>query len=54
MGERVDTDVVISSGLEESETLVIQGVQKVRAGQLVRTRDIDAPAAPEEEVEGQL
>ena len=54
MGERVGTDVVVSSGMEEGETVVVQGVQKVRAGQLVRTRDIDESGVLEKEAEGQL
>jgi membrane fusion protein (multidrug efflux system) len=54
VGARVGANVVISKGLEEGETVVIQGVQKVRAGQVVRTRDIDEPGVLDKEVEGQL
>ena len=54
VGERVGANVVISKGLEEGEITVVQGVQKVRSGQVVRTRDIDEPGVLEKEVEGQL
>ena len=38
VGDRVGTDVVVSSGLQEEDSVVVQGIQKVRAGQLVKTR----------------
>jgi membrane fusion protein (multidrug efflux system) len=54
VGDRVGADVVITEGLQAGVTVVVQGVQKVRAGQLVRTRDIDEPGVLDKEVEGQL
>lgn len=52
MGDRVGSDVVISKGLDEGESVVVQGVQKIRVGQKVRTRDIDDPGALDTPVEG--
>ncbi len=48
VGDRVKDKVVISKGLAGDETVVIQGVQKIRAGQLVRTRDVDEPGELDE------
>jgi membrane fusion protein (multidrug efflux system) len=54
VGDRVGADVVITKGLQAGVTVVVQGVQKVRVGQLVRTRDLDEPGVLDKEVEGQL
>ena len=43
VGDRVGTDVVVSSGLQEGDSVVVQGIQKVRAGQLVKTRTSNEP-----------
>lgn len=43
-GDRAGVDVVVSSGLEEGEPVIVQGVQKVRAGQLVKTRSLNESA----------
>jgi membrane fusion protein (multidrug efflux system) len=35
-GPNRDADVVITSGLKEGENVIVDGVQKVRPGQLVQ------------------
>jgi membrane fusion protein (multidrug efflux system) len=35
LGERQGAEVVIESGLEEGETIVVEGMQKVRPGAAV-------------------
>ena len=42
-GENQDTDIVVSSGLREGDNVVVDGIQKVRPGQVVEETKL-APA----------
>lgn len=46
-GQRVDSHVVVMSGLADGEIVVVQGLQKVRPGQVVKMRSVNdkTPAA---------
>jgi membrane fusion protein (multidrug efflux system) len=41
-GRNRDTDVVVTSGLHEGENVIIDGVQKVRPGQIVQETALQA------------
>jgi membrane fusion protein (multidrug efflux system) len=41
-GEALDTDIAIVSGLKAGEKVIVDGIQKVRPGQIVSATDIDA------------
>jgi membrane fusion protein, multidrug efflux system len=41
-GPNRDTDVVITSGLREGENVIVDGVQKVRPGQVVQETTLQA------------
>ena len=51
VGDRVGSQVVVSRGLNEGDTVVVQGVQKVRAGQTVKSRAINESAGLNKAVE---
>ena len=44
-GERVGSDWIISEGLKDGETIVIEGTQKVRPGAIVTPKPFTPPAA---------
>ena len=46
-GDRVASDWIISEGLKPGETVVVEGVQKVRPGSLVTPRPYAPPPAGE-------
>lgn len=46
LGSRVDPNWIVSKGLAPGDVVVIEGMQKLRAGVVVVARDADAPAAP--------
>jgi membrane fusion protein, multidrug efflux system len=39
-GPNRDTDVVITSGLKEGEKVIVDGIQKVRPGQVVKETEL--------------
>jgi membrane fusion protein (multidrug efflux system) len=41
LGPQTGNDVVVESGLEEGETVIVEGIQKVRKGMTVIPQDID-------------
>lgn len=41
VGERVGSSTVVTKGLDVDDIVIVQGLQKVRAGQVVKTRDIN-------------
>ena len=43
-GPNQDTDVVVTSGLREGENVIVDGIQKVRPGQVVAGDGAAAPA----------
>lgn len=45
LGKRVDTKVIVNEGLTGDETIVIKGVQRIRSGQTVKTKQIQAASA---------
>ncbi|MEW6998006.1 efflux RND transporter periplasmic adaptor subunit [Colwelliaceae bacterium BS250] len=45
LGKRVDTMVIVNEGLSGEETLVVIGVQRIRSGQTVKTKQIKAVSA---------
>ena len=45
-GEAVNTDIAIASGLKVGEKVIVDGVQKVRPGQVVAANDADDGAKP--------
>ncbi|WP_394176041.1 efflux RND transporter periplasmic adaptor subunit [Thalassotalea litorea] len=49
LGERVDVMVIVNNGLENGDTIVIQGVQRIRSGQKVNPVKAKAPSAPKQE-----
>lgn len=46
MGARVDANWIVSKGLSAGEVLVVEGMQKLKPGAAVSTRDADAAPAP--------
>jgi membrane fusion protein (multidrug efflux system) len=42
-GEAVDTEIAIASGLKAGEKVIVDGIQKVRPGQVVSATDIGPP-----------
>jgi membrane fusion protein (multidrug efflux system) len=46
-GEAVNTEIAIASGLQTGDKVIIDGIQKVRPGQVVSATDVggDAGAA---------
>ena len=48
MGRRVDYLWVVRSGLQPGEVVVVDGVQKLRAGGQVVSKPWKPPAVPEE------
>jgi membrane fusion protein (multidrug efflux system) len=46
-GDRVGPDLVVEEGLEPGETVIVQGLQKVRPGGVVDPTPISEEAAPE-------
>ena len=44
--EAVDTEIAIASGLKEGEKVIVDGIQKVRPGQVVNATDVAGEAAP--------
>lgn len=46
MGARVDANWIVSKGLSAGEVLVVEGMQKLKPGTAVSTRDADAAPAP--------
>jgi membrane fusion protein (multidrug efflux system) len=44
-GPTIDTDVVVASGLAEGDKVIVDGIQKVRPGQVVQELVLPAPAA---------
>ncbi|TKB44546.1 efflux RND transporter periplasmic adaptor subunit [Thalassotalea mangrovi] len=49
LGERVDIMVIVSQGLDIGDTIVINGVQRIRSGQKIKPVEADAPVAPQSE-----
>jgi membrane fusion protein (multidrug efflux system) len=43
-GPNLDTDVVVASGLSEGDKVIVDGIQKVRPGQVVKETVLPAPA----------
>jgi len=43
-GPNQDTDVVIASGLNEGENVIVDGIQKVRPGQIVQETALPSAA----------
>ena len=43
-GPNLDTDVVVTSGLSEGDKVIVDGIQKVRPGQVVKETVLPAPA----------
>lgn len=41
LGERVDTDWIVEGGLEEGQTVIVEGLQKVRPGMIVAPHAAD-------------
>lgn len=46
MGARVDSNWIVTKGLSAGEVLVVEGMQKLKPGTAVSTRDADAAPAP--------
>lgn len=46
-GDRVGSDWIISEGLKNGETIVVEGTQKVRPGAIVTPKPYAAPAKPD-------
>lgn len=46
LGDRVGNDIIVKKGLEGGETIVVEGLQKVRPGMAVTPTDKPPPAAP--------
>ena len=46
MGARVDASWIVTKGLSAGEVLVVEGMQKLKPGAAVSTRDADAAPAP--------
>jgi len=46
MGARVDSSWIVTKGLSAGEVLVVEGMQKLKPGAAVSTRDADAAPAP--------
>ncbi len=46
MGARVDANWIVTKGLSAGETLVVEGMQKLKPGIAVSTRDADAAPTP--------
>jgi membrane fusion protein (multidrug efflux system) len=46
MGARVDSNWIVTKGLSAGEVLVVEGMQKLKPGIAVSTRDADAAPAP--------
>ncbi|WP_439641283.1 efflux RND transporter periplasmic adaptor subunit [Nevskia sp.] len=46
MGARVDANWIVTKGLSAGEVLVVEGMQKLKPGAAVSTRDADAAPAP--------
>ncbi|WP_185967943.1 efflux RND transporter periplasmic adaptor subunit [Thalassotalea sp. PS06] len=49
LGERVDVMVIVNQGVKDGDTVVIQGIQRIRSGQKVKPVQADAPTTPEQE-----
>ena len=47
LGERVDSRVIATQGVDAGDLLVVRGLQKIRPGQQVETRMLDAEMAAE-------
>ena len=45
LGDRVGSDIIVKKGLEGGETVVVEGMQKVRPGMAVAPTDKAPPAA---------
>jgi membrane fusion protein (multidrug efflux system) len=43
-GPTLDTEIVVASGLHEGENVIVDGVQKVRPGQVVQETALPNPA----------
>ncbi|WP_292997364.1 efflux RND transporter periplasmic adaptor subunit [Nevskia sp.] len=46
VGARVDQETIISSGLKPGDVVVVDGMQKLKAGAAVAAKPAEAPAAP--------
>jgi len=47
LGDRANENVVVEAGVEPGDRVIVMGLQKVRPGQLVKVRDVNAvPAVP--------
>ena len=47
-GRNLDLDVVVSSGLRQGEKVIVDGIQKVRPGQLVQETVLTAAAGEQQ------
>ena len=45
LGDRVNESVVVQAGVEVGDRVIVKGLQKVRPGQTVKVRDVNAPPA---------
>jgi len=43
LGNRINENVVIDAGIEQGDRVIVMGLQKVRPGQTVKVRDVNAP-----------
>lgn len=45
LGDRVNEKVIVEAGVEVGDRVIVMGLQKVRPGQTVKVRDVNAPPA---------
>lgn len=43
LGDRANENVVVEAGVEVGDRVIVMGLQKVRPGQIVKVRDVNAP-----------
>jgi len=46
LGPATGSDVVIETGLDEGESVIVEGTQKVRVGMVVNPRAVSSTALP--------
>jgi membrane fusion protein (multidrug efflux system) len=54
LGDRANENVVVEAGVEVGDRVIVMGLQKVRPGQTVKVRDVNAPppGAPDKKASG--
>jgi membrane fusion protein (multidrug efflux system) len=52
LGPNTDDDVVVESGLESGETVIVEGIQKVRPGMTVEAVPVGSVQAVRETANG--